>query len=226
MSWAVNVKTLHSGGQVSLVLFSSVFLVAKMHVFQSAFMYLQPLRPHFVCACVIRASSWPSQSNACSPHSQLLCESLNVLSCRGEVECYAWPADILGQNMIGKEKVQFVLTCTCVSPTGPGRLKVTPSPRSASWRAANADGCCCFCCTVSGTCFPHCRALIKWHSYASPAGTSQYQYSRESSQPIGEQGEIWRGWRQTDIQQTNSFPFFHLSDEKTKSDGGGGKNKW
>lgn len=112
MSWAVNVKTLHGGGQVSLGLFSSVFLVAKMHVFQSAFMHLQALRPHFVCACVIRASSWPSQSNACSPHSQRLCESLKVLSCRGEVECYAWPADILGQNMIGKKKVQFVLTCT------------------------------------------------------------------------------------------------------------------
>ncbi|KAG7480147.1 hypothetical protein JOB18_044518 [Solea senegalensis] len=61
------------------------------------------------------------------------------------------------------------------------RLKVMPSPSSASWRAANADGCSYWCCTESGTCFPHCRALIKWHSFASPAGNSQYQSSSSPS---------------------------------------------
>lgn len=54
----------------------------------------------------------------------------------------------------------------------------------------------------------HCRALIKWHSYALPAGTSQYQFSSCSSQPMPWQGKVWRGWRQTGSQQTSVAGFF------------------
>lgn len=85
---------------------------------------------------------------------------------------------------------QFVCVCVCLSPASLGSLKVMPSPCSASWRAAIADGCSYCCCTVclalasltaghwlSGTAMPH--LLEPPNTNTSNALASQYQ-SREN----------------------------------------------
>lgn len=69
---------------------------------------------------------------------------------------------------------------------------------------------------LSGTYFLHHRALIKWHSSASPAGNSQYQHSSSSCQPIARQGKVWRGWRRTGSQKTSVF-FPPLVKKKTEN---------
>ena len=94
----------------------------------------------------------------------------------------------------------FVRACVCVSPAGPGRLKVMPSPCSASWRAASADGCCCCCCCccctvclahasltaghwLSGTAMPHLLEPANTNTADAPASQCQ---SRER---FGEAGD-------------------------------------
>lgn len=177
--------------------------------------------------------SWPSESTAmptCRSRSPIVRCWAFVL-CRGKVEFWAWPVDILGKNVICKENKHSSYLCVyilhvCVfmrlSPAGPGCLKVMPSPCEASWRAASADGCCCCCCCrctvclahasptaghwLSGTAMPH--LLEPANTNTADAPVSQCQ-SRER---FGEAGDKRAASRQVLV----GVIFFSPSEEKDR----------
>ncbi len=150
-----------------------------------------------VCVC---ASSWPSESTAIPPcytnsHSPIV---------RSWAFSFAEKKQHLGCGLqTFWERIWFARkTCTapicayvCVRVSFSGSSR--PSEGHGTPILSFMESCQCWrlllllllhC--VSGTCFPYCRALIKSHSYASPAGTSQYHYSRCSSQPMIKQGKV------------------------------------
>lgn len=73
-----------------------------------------------LCVCMCYLSLFVTFRKYCRaylPHSQSFsdCEKLSVRLCSGKVEFWVWPADILGKNVICKEKMHTVYLCVCVS---------------------------------------------------------------------------------------------------------------
>lgn len=128
-----------------------------LFTFSGAYVCFLHLAASAVCVCVLvpygPLLTLRKYCLAYLPQSCIQCASVHL--CREKVAFWAWPMDILGKEVNCEESKHLRLVdvsihmCVfvCLSPAGPGCLKVIPSPCEASWRAASADGGCC-CCTV------------------------------------------------------------------------------